>query len=257
MTKGRKIELLDELHSRVDAANRKNKEMKSCEDDTKTLIRNLFGIDSHWLDRIDQIRWSPGMWTDATPDSTFERYWNNGKLELAGVINSIRSEIETFHQDGQIENNNKHKIETKKIFIVHGHNNEMKLSLARTIEKLGLVPVILHEQPNRGRTIIEKFERLSHDVGFAVVLLSADDLMDNGAYRARQNVILELGYFIAKLGRENVVALYDTSKEVEIPSDISGVLYEAYDNPNGVWRFELVQELNAAGYEVDAKSLTK
>ena len=89
-----------------------------------------------------------------------------------------------------------------------------------------------------------------------IVLLSADDTMHDGKYRVRQNVVLELGYFIARLGRENVVALYDTSTEVEIPSDITGVLYEPYDNPNGVWGFEVVQELKAAGFDVDANALT-
>ena len=145
---------------------------------------------------------------------------------------------------------------SNKIFIVHGHNNEMKLAVARTIGQLGLLPIILHEQPNKGRTIIEKFEKLSEDVSFAIVLLSADDTMSDGKYRARQNVILELGYFIAKLGRENVVALYDTSTEVEIPSDITGVLYEPYDKPDGVWRFEVIQELKAVGFNVDANVLT-
>ena len=145
--------------------------------------------------------------------------------------------------------------EGTKIFIVHGHNNEMKLAVARMIAQLGLEPIILHEQPNEGKTIIEKFEKLSTDISFTIVLLSADDQMQNDTYRARQNVIFELGYFIAKLGRENVVALYDTSTKIEIPSDITGVIYEQYDNPNGAWRFKVVQELKTAGFAVDANVL--
>jgi predicted nucleotide-binding protein len=99
----------------------------------------------------------------------------------------------------------------------------MKESVARFLEKLDLRPIILHEQPNKGRTVIEKFEAHS-DVGFAVVLLTPDDVgglassPDKLSRRARQNVILELGYFIGKLGRAKVCALY--KEGVEIPSDI-------------------------------------
>ena len=90
----------------------------------------------------------------------------------------------------------------------------MKQAVARTVERLGLEAVILHEKSNRGQTLIEKIERY-FDVGFAVVLLSPDDTGYANAEgpksarpRARQNVILELGYFAGKLGRENVVALH-------------------------------------------------
>lgn len=116
----------------------------------------------------------------------------------------------------------------------------MKQSVARTLERLGLEPVILHEQPNRGQTLIEKIDRES-DVGFAVVLLSPDDrgysIADGEKStrpRARQNVIVELGYFAGKLGRENVVALHRGS-DLELPSDYDGVLYTPYD-ARGAWR---------------------
>ncbi|MDR0946348.1 MAG: nucleotide-binding protein [Ruminococcus sp.] len=167
----------------------------------------------------------------------------------------MEPEYERSNSDNIIPTSN-NRIQ-KKIFIVHGHDDTMKFAVKDVITSLKLTPIILHEQPNKGRTIIEKFEQLSEDVGFAIVLLSADDEMKDGKFRARQNVILELGYFVAKLGRDRVVALYDTSKEVDIPSDISGVLYEPYDNPNGAWKNEIVQELKAAGYNVSADDLIK
>jgi predicted nucleotide-binding protein len=129
----------------------------------------------------------------------------------------------------------------------------VKESVARFLEKLGLTPVILHEQPNAGKTVIEKFEAHS-DVGFAVVLLTPDDLGGSASspdklnHRARQNVILELGYFIGKLGRAKVCALHKGG--VEIPSDIHGVLYVPYDAGNG-WRLSLASEIKAAGIAVD------
>ena len=146
-----------------------------------------------------------------------------------------------------------------KIFIVHGHDEEMKQTVARIVEKLDLKPIILHEQPNGGKTIIEKFETHSNDVSFAIVLLSPDDkgytvdsFPDDGKFRARQNVILELGYFIGKLGRDRVFVLHKNSSNFELPSDILGVIYTPYDSN---WKFELVKELHACGYEVDANKL--
>lgn len=144
----------------------------------------------------------------------------------------------------------------KDIFIVHGHNEELKEKVARTIEKLKLNPVILHEQSNEGQTVIEKFEKHSN-VNFAVILLTYDDFgnvksENNRNKRARQNVILELGYFIAKIGRENVMPLYE--KEVELPSDISGVLYTLIDETEN-WKFRLVKELKSAGFNVDANDI--
>lgn len=142
------------------------------------------------------------------------------------------------------------------IFIVHGHDERVKLDTARTIEKLGLNPIILSEQPNQGQTIIEKFE-LHSDVGFAVILLTADDLGkvktdEEDKYRARQNVIIEMGYFIGKLGRSKVFPLYEEG--VELPSDLHGVLYVPIDNA-GSWKFRLAKELNASGYDVNVKNI--
>jgi len=142
---------------------------------------------------------------------------------------------------------------TRQVFIVHGHDSAAKESVARYLTKLDLEPIVLHEQPNAGRTIIEKFEAHS-DVAFAVVLLTPDDVgysSGNSADakpRARQNVILELGFFTAALGRARVCALYTGG--VEIPSDFSGVLYHELD-AGGAWRLLLARELKAGGLEID------
>jgi predicted nucleotide-binding protein len=146
---------------------------------------------------------------------------------------------------------------SKKVFLVHGHNEGVKETVARFLEKIGLVAVILHEQPNQGQTVIEKFEAHS-DVGFAVILLTPDEVVitpekpEDRKPRARQNVILELGYFIGKLGRKRICPLY--VEGVELPSDIHGVIYVPY-GPNGVWRMSLAKELVAAGIEIDMKKV--
>lgn len=142
----------------------------------------------------------------------------------------------------------------EKVFVVHGHNHGAKESVARFLDKLTLEPVILHEKANSGRTVIEKFSDYA-DVSFAVVLLTADDegrARSSGnefSLRARQNVILELGYFLGKLGRSKVCALYE--RGVEIPSDYNGVLFVEFDSA-GRWQFDLIKELVGAGFVVDA-----
>ena len=143
---------------------------------------------------------------------------------------------------------------SNKIFIVHGHDIDMLQTVNSFLKKLELEPIILHEQPNKGRTIIEKFVDYS-DVGFSVVLLSPDDKAihdQKKSKRARQNVIFELGYFIGKLGRDRVVALYKSS--VEIPSDYSGVLYIEYNSSNN-WEIQLCKELKAVGFNIDLNKI--
>lgn len=142
---------------------------------------------------------------------------------------------------------------TRRVFVVHGHDEAAKEAVARFLSKLDLNPVILHEQPNQGRTVIEKFEGHA-DVDFAVVLLTPDDLghpagtPGEAKPRARQNVVFELGYFVGRLGRSRVCALHKGN--VEILSDYDGVIYVSMDDPQG-WRLLLAREIKAAGIDVD------
>ncbi|MGO7135773.1 TIR domain-containing protein [Rhizobium leguminosarum] len=146
---------------------------------------------------------------------------------------------------------------TNRIFVVHGHDGEARETVARYLERIGFEPIILHEQANRSRTIIEKIEA-NHDVSFAVILLTPDDegckKGETPEPRARQNVLLELGYFMAHLGRENVCALM--RGKVEIPSDFAGVVWEAMDDSGG-WKSALARELEAAGHLIDWNKVMK
>tara|TARA_B110001469_G_scaffold33518_1_gene33974 strand:- start:8007 stop:8813 length:807 start_codon:yes stop_codon:yes gene_type:complete len=142
----------------------------------------------------------------------------------------------------------------RKVFIVHGHDNEAKQEVARFIESLGLQTIILHEQASAGMTIIEKIERYSTEADFALVLYTACD-QGRGMNeknmppkdRARQNVVFEHGYLMAKLGRENVCSL--VKRDIEKPNDISGVVYVPMDSP-GAWKTEVKKELVACGYKL-------
>lgn len=135
----------------------------------------------------------------------------------------------------------------RRIFLVHGHDEAAKEAVARFLELLQFEVIILHEKANKGKTVIEKFETHA-DVAFAVVLLTPDDVMPDGSARARQNVVLELGYFIGRLTRERVCAF--RKGNVDLPSDILGVVYTPMDDA-GAWRQALAKELDAAGLAVD------
>lgn len=146
----------------------------------------------------------------------------------------------------------------KKVFIVHGYDELAKLEVARLIEKFDLEAIILHEQSNLGKTIIEKIEGNS-DVQYAVVLYTPCDLgrdkennVDEEQARARQNVVFEHGYLIGKLGRNKVTAL--VKGKVETPGDISGVVYISMDKA-GAWKTELAREMKNAGLDVDMNKL--
>jgi predicted nucleotide-binding protein len=139
-----------------------------------------------------------------------------------------------------------------RVWVVHGRDEAIKEKVARFLLKLGLEPIILDEEAARGRTLIEKLEGQA-PLAFAVVLLTGDDiggLASDPARRprARQNVIFELGFSIAKLGRGRVCVLYEEG--VELPSDFRGVEYKPLDAA-GAWRWRLARELLEAGLRFD------
>jgi predicted nucleotide-binding protein len=141
------------------------------------------------------------------------------------------------------------------IFIVHGRDEAAKEQVARVIQRAGLKPVILHEQANSGKTIIEKFEKHGSAAGFAVVIATPDDVgglvvrppdQPELSPRARQNVIGEMFWFAGRLGRDKVCAL--VKGNIDMPTDFAGVVYTPMDDHGG-WKSKLLQELAAAGYK--------
>jgi predicted nucleotide-binding protein len=266
---------IDEMHRaiprlqrRLDAVREFNPDVTN-EEEASRLTRQLsvsidealtqtFGPHSIEFNRYSMARifdWPINIY-DETPLLQIRQSLREGKnrsIDLLGAaIETLKERIEdTAKQSPAALSINRKNTASSQVFIVHGHDDAARQSVARFVEKVGFQPVILSEQPNQGRTIIEKFEA-NADVGFAVVLLTPDDegRPNSGELkpRARQNVILELGYFIGKLGRSRVCAL--KSDGLEIPSDILGVVWTDYD-PKGAWQSGLAKELQAAGYEID------
>lgn len=231
----------------------------------------------HYIDEkaLEQLRADYHQWRDYNIEILRQAFTNNGgeylekyqscgrlaiystknkadqmKEFITDEINELRSMIkraELLDVTNDIQEYNQSDVD--KVFVVYGHDREMKLEVENFLRsKLKVDVVALDEQPNGGRTIIEKFEQCSKESTFAVVLMSPDDdaEVDGQIFkRARQNVVLELGYFMAKLGRNKVCVL--VRGNVEKPSDISGVLYLSYD---GEWKFDLLAEMKNAGVTV-------
>ena len=134
-----------------------------------------------------------------------------------------------------------------RVFVVHGQNESARTAVVSFLESVGLVGIVLHEQPNMGRHLLTKFIQEADLVTFAVVLMTDDDMGSRKggtlAPRARQNVILELGYFLAHLGQAKVCALITPG--LETPSDFDGIVYIRMDDEQR-WQQELKRELLAA-----------
>jgi predicted nucleotide-binding protein len=143
-------------------------------------------------------------------------------------------------------------IQSKKVIIVHGHDNGSREAVAQFIEKIGLQAIILAEQANQERTIIDKVEAHG-DVAFAIILLTPGDVGSKAGgtlrQRARQNVLVEFGHFIGRMGRSRVCA-FATSDAMELPTDFAGVVWEPLDAAGG-WKTSLARELRAACFTVD------
>ena len=262
-TKAKAIERLQKVLSEVSelkSLKRHSPVFKKWHRNAQVVITNTFGSDSSHLEDFNNIRYSLGVFTSGTPDSEFQAAYVRGLESARAILESMTEEINEYWEDEieasqSSESHKNEQITTKEVFIVHGRDQGAREKVARFLERLELKPVVLHEQPNEGRTIIEKFEDYTQVVGFAVILLTPDDegrLKEDGGNlkpRARQNVVFELGYFLGQLGRERVCAL--VKGEVERPSDYDGVVYIPLDDSGG-WEMSLIRELKSAGYDIDA-----
>jgi len=141
----------------------------------------------------------------------------------------------------------------KNVFIIHGHDEKNLETLASVLREFGLNPIVLMWEPNKGKTIIEKFESLAKKCDCAIALMTPDDLMAEDlhgeeVFRARQNLLLELGWFMAERGRRKTIILH--RRKVEIPSDLLGVLYISFEETVAEIKHKLKRELKAIGSPV-------
>lgn len=224
------------------------------------LLRHAFG------ERVKQVSDFEGISYLNFFLAANSRNYNERSDYLSGLgvakrlLRSIYDEVSEYFPDDKVGKNevkDEGMLYDRKAFIVHGHDTELLLRVKTFLGKIDFEPIVLRDEPNKGRTIIEKFEQ-NAKVGFAVVLLTADDVgydkgcPENKKPRARQNVVIELGYFIGRYGRERVIVLCDPT--VERPGDIDGLIYiDCTNEPK--WKTEIVKELRAANYKLDAQKV--
>jgi len=208
-------------------------------------------------------------------ERNFEWIMNNLDDIRYGDLPSIKESIYQLIESKKVPEKKTVPL-SNKVFIVHGRNHEPMKELKRMLKDFGLKPIVLHEQPSGSRTIVEKLEKYA-DVGYAFVILTPDDvalvysdedlfmmeqlspgdeivLKEKGFWstfvkrRARQNVVLEFGFFIGKLNRDRVCCLL--KGDVERPSDMHGIVYISFKESINEVRPKIVKELKAAGYKI-------
>lgn len=226
-------------------------------DYTVQLLKNIFNTDQCAKDfkSAQGARITLGR---SSLDIKFKGVLDGAKKRL-GRLESIFARIDIIPEAQSQSSPEVSDIDSKllsasnKVFVVHGHDDASKKAVESFLTKLKLEPIILHDKANAGKTLIEKIEHHAN-VAFTIVLLTPDDLgksqasSEELAPRARQNVILEQGYFIGKLGRSRVCALHKAG--VELPSDMNGVLYVPLDDQEG-WHIKLAKEMKEVGLKID------
>lgn len=240
-------------------ANTNAPQFKAWNNETLCFLEKKFGKNSRELKAFEDIKFY-SMYGCVYP-GTFENnpikvkeYFQKGLDTAILYLKSYQPEISSTEK--QKSTPTQSITNTNSIFIVHGRNDGVKAQVSNLLLKLGLNPIILHEQTNQGKTIIEKFET-NANVSAAIVLFTDDDLGkykddENLESRARQNVIFEAGYFIGKLGRSKTIIL--NSPNIKIPSDLQGYVYIELDNKER-WHFDLARELKGIGFDIDLNKL--
>ena len=229
VTYQRKKEILDDLLEEASTMEYQSKkeDIQIFTQKLQTVLPYLFKNHSEKLSAFYKIKFRPSMYALGVDNTElFTQTFSEGKKAtinfISGLIHAVDFEQSLVPQETstpQIPSES--PTENKKVFIVHGHDDNLKSEVALFIERQGLESVILHQQASGGKTIIEKLEERS-DVGFAIILYTPCDVgrvasAKRNNPRARQNVVFEHGFFIGKIGRDKVVALVKGG--TEIPND--------------------------------------
>lgn len=210
-------------------------------------LTNEFGEDSIEVTNFKKTRFQCALFDDEQ-----QRIWcSNG---LKATIPTFEELLSDLDEDDENTPKNDSKINNNKVFIVHGHNGELKYKTAELLRKLGIEPIILHDQPNSCRTIIEKTEDFGSEASAAIILFTPDDIgkavsENETKTRGRQNVVFEAGYFMGLLGRNNTI-LIKSDNSIELPGDLDGIVYS--DSAN---EFMIAKELKSMGFDIDLNKI--
>ena len=152
-------------------------------------------------------------------------------------------------------------IQNRKVFVVYGHDNNARTQLEAMLRRWDLEPLILDQLISSGQTIIEKLEEYTQQANFGIVLATPDDIgypkndESKKQYRVRQNVVLELGMLLSRIGREKVAILLSQAEDMEKPSDIDGLIYIPFKDNVEETKLSLAKEMQNNGYALDIAKL--
>ena len=182
--------------------------------------------------------------------------YDSGKVVYQGKnTDEVKNIIEHTAQIVRKEEKN------RKVFVVYGHDLNARTQLEAMLRRWDIEPLIIDQLVSSGHTIIEKLEENTDKVQFGIVLATPDDIgyskgkEECKKYRVRQNVILELGMLLSKVGRSKVAILLSQAEEMEKPSDIDGLIYIPFTNNVEEAKVSLAKELQRNGYEIDITKL--
>lgn len=169
------FEILQQLCETADELSKKyisssSPDFKAWKTRADRLLIRRFGKDSYEFKSFNKISYSLSFFTSGTPDSAFVEACADGLRSAKAVLETYLDEFSDEGETGSTANVGDYS----KVFIVHGHNGELRERVARIIERQGLTAVVLNEQSNQGKTIIEKLE-IEGDAAGAVCLFTADD----------------------------------------------------------------------------------
>lgn len=251
MEQAKKIELLDKQIAA--GADGNPDDFNLWKQTTEVVLRNVIGDSNPLYQSFLGVRYSPSVWISGMDTRPYKV---GGIREGISILQAAKVEVELG--GGAPSASQKDGVHGADVFIVHGHDDAKKHEVARFLSDLTKrKPIILHEQANNGKTLIEKFEQYAASAGYAVVIATADDTggpvgASDLKPRARQNVVFELGFFFGALGRDKVALLYEEG--VEKPSDVDGLVYLPLDQA-GAWKMSLARDIEGAGVGVDWEAL--
>jgi predicted nucleotide-binding protein len=219
----------------------------------------LAGIDGEWFERGN------GVWQLKGPDgancnwsSTKGTIWCDGKpAAKAALEGQIAAALDTSFEARAAASVRATPAASRKVFVVYGHDGATRTSLEAMLRRWGLEPLILDQLTSGGQTIIEKLESVRKEANFAIVLATPDDEghrkehPEEKAFRARQNVVLELGMMLSVLGRSKVAIVLKTDVNMERPSDIHGLIYVPFKEDISEAALVLAKEINGQGIPID------
>lgn len=254
----RKLELIDERIAAAD--NGMVDDVTAWRRQAQVVLRTVLPEGDPLISDFGKVRYSPSVYTSGTD---FAPYRRGGVRNAMTVLEAAKTQLTLQAEVAQAVEETAPVTpadQSTQVFIVHGHDEAKKHQVARVVRDLtGDEPVILHEVADEGRVLIEKFEASAGQTGYAVVILTADDLgravdAPTEIPRGRQNIIFEMGFFFGSIGRRRVSVLLEPG--VERPSDVDGLVYTPLDAA-GAWKMNLARNMEAAGLEIDWAALAK